>query len=163
MKNKKNLILLLVGFPFIKYLPFNYNFSINNFFYNNSFNISLLSLLILTVLLIYKKSKILFIAFFMVLIQFFGNSFFQEACNQVIIKINDNREIKDFINPFLGTKMSLYENMASFVFDKNDFLFTYKILYYNEDVHLDKSKWLGFENKDVIKIYNEKWYSLLVD
>lgn len=159
MRFLKGIIIVLIILPFLRYLPLNFNDYLNNLVYGNVFEISILSSLILSILLMFFHKyfkRILLIGITLVVIQLVFNNLFQSICNWTIIAINENRKPNEFINPFLGMKSSLSTNGASFRY--NDTYLFYKELTFKKNHGITKNDLNGFELTEVKKIYNKDWY-----
>lgn len=146
--------------PYLKYFPLNFNNYVNVFFYDYSFIISIIIIVSLTLIFLMKRTRFKLILITIVLFQVFFNNVFQNICNNFIIYINTNKKVENFKNPFLGVKMNKYEDGASFHYDN---LFHHKSLIYKNGHNIKKEDLLNnFELTQIIKIYNEDWYSTIV-
>ncbi|WP_074406725.1 MULTISPECIES: hypothetical protein [Aquimarina] len=161
----KKIVIIIIILPFLRYFPLNFNESLNDFFVNNSFYLSIIAIFALTIFAFKIRKRITYISLGVVLFQIVLGNQIQNICNYTVIEINKGKQVKDFNNPFLGMKMKLGENNAVFYYE--NYFSSYKSLLFekshgikDEDLKNDE---LNFELTDVIKVYNNDWYLIRVD
>ena len=122
--------------------------------------ISFLAVLFLSVVILVKNpharwKMMWFVAIYLALSML--RPVLKDINNNIVIRVNENRQVEEFTNPILGMKMEIIDNNKVYFYHSQP-IDVYEALVFSKNHGLDESVYEIRHEASVKKIYNADWW-----